>query len=240
VDIDGVMETARRLSDTTPGELPTENKELLLRGALLFRPGSHKLAAIDDRLKAQILKARRLFREQLASRAPGAVALFDPDRYAASQSLLNNIVFGKVTSDLPQIQERITQRIVQLLIESDRLEAVVSLGMQFEVGSRGDRLSGGQRQKLSIARALLKRPRLLILDEATSALDNKSQARIQNLIANRLKGNTTVVSVVHRLDTLAGYDRIAVMKSGQILELGSYAELMTAGGLFHSLVKGNP
>ena len=119
------------------------------------------------------------------------------------------------------------------------LEAVVSLGMQFEVGGRGERLSGGQRQKLAIARALLKHSRLLILDEATSALDNKSQARIQHLLSYRLRGKATVVAVVHRLDTLKGYDRIAVMKSGQIRESGGYEELMSAKGLLFSLVRGN-
>ncbi|MGD8365416.1 MAG: ATP-binding cassette domain-containing protein, partial [Desulfobacterales bacterium] len=108
----------------------------------------------------------------------------------------------------------------------------------FEVGSKGDRLSGGQRQKLSIARALLKKPPVLIMDEATSALDNKSQARIQNLLENRWKGKSTLISVVHRLDIIKNFDKVAVMKAGKILETGTYAELIAKKGLLYELEYG--
>ena len=110
--------------------------------------------------------------------------------------------------------------------------------MQFEVGSKGDRLSGGQRQKLSIARALLKKPPVLILDEATSALDNKSQTRIQNLLENRWKGKSTLISVVHRLDIIKNFDKVAVMKAGKICETGTYAELIAKKGLLYELEYG--
>ena len=93
--------------------------------------------------------------------------------------------------------------------------------MQFQVGSKGDRLSGGQRQKLAIARAFLKTPRILIMDEATSGLDNNSQARIQNQLDTRWK-KSTVISVVHRLDITKTYDSIAVLKAGKIVEMGTY------------------
>ena len=97
-------------------------------------------------------------------------------------------------------QEKINQSIIHLLIEEDLLETIIEIGLKFQVGSKGDRLSGGQRQKLAIARVFLKAPTILIMDEATSALDNKSQARIQNLIETRWKGKNTLISVVHRLD----------------------------------------
>jgi ABC-type multidrug transport system fused ATPase/permease subunit len=102
----------------------------------------------------------------------------------------------------------------------------------------GDRLSGGQRQKLAIARVLLKEPRILIMDEATSALDNKSQARIQRLMETRWKGKRTVISVVHRLDSINNFDRVAVMKAGKIIEFGTYPELMENEGVLYELVSG--
>jgi ABC-type dipeptide/oligopeptide/nickel transport system ATPase component len=234
LEIDEVQEVARQLEVKPAAKLAAAQQELLLRGALLFRPGVQSLVAMEAALRVRVMDARR----QIDPLAAPPVAVFDPEAYAAAQSLLNNILFGRVVTDVPAVQERITQRMVQLLIEADILEKVVSLGMQFEVGSRGERLSGGQRQKLSIARALLKNPRLLILDEATSALDNKSQARIQYLLARRLKSRTTVLSVVHRLDTLSGYDRVAVMRAGRLLELGTYQDLMAARGLLFDLVKG--
>ena len=118
------------------------------------------------------------------------------------------------------------------------LETMVSIGMQYQVGTKGDKLSGGQRQKLAIARAFIKEPPMLILDEATSALDNKSQLRIQNLLKTRFRGKPTVIAVVHRLDTVISYDKIAVMKSGKISEMGTYEQLMANRGVLYELVSG--
>jgi ABC-type multidrug transport system fused ATPase/permease subunit len=115
---------------------------------------------------------------------------------------------------------------------------IVGIGMLYPVGTKGDKLSGGQRQKLPIARALLKDPPMLILDEATSALDNKSQSRIQNLLSTRYKNKTTVIAVMHRLDTIRDFDKIVVMKSGRIGEVGNYEELMAKHGMLHEFVTG--
>lgn len=110
--------------------------------------------------------------------------------------------------------------------------------MQYQVGSKGDKLSGGQRQKLAIARTFLKAPPVLILDEATSALDNKSQARIQSVIETRWKGRATVIAVAHRLDTIKNFHRVAVLKAGKIVEIGPYDELMAGKGMLYELATG--
>ncbi|MGB6382186.1 MAG: ATP-binding cassette domain-containing protein, partial [Syntrophobacteria bacterium] len=132
----------------------------------------------------------------------------------------------------------IDQSIIQVLIEEDLLETIVEIGMEFQVGSKGDRLSGGQRQKLAIARVFLKAPRVLIMDEATSALDNKSQARIQSLLDTRWKGQSTLIAVVHRLDIIKSYDKIAVMKAGRIGEMGTYDDLVAKKGMLYELIYG--
>ena len=105
------------------------------------------------------------------------------------------------------------------------------------MGNTGDKLSGGQKQKLAIARVLLKQSRVVIMDEATSALDNKSQTRIQNLM-KRWKGERTVISVIHRLDMLPSFDRVAVLKDGKILEWGKPDELIAQKGALHELIHG--
>jgi ABC-type multidrug transport system fused ATPase/permease subunit len=166
---------------------------------------------------------------------PGAMAFHQMDQYIYSQTIQNNIFFGKLKTAIPQAQEIISEAIIQLLIEEDLLETIISTGMQYQVGTKGDKLSGGQRQKLAIARIFLKQPRMLILDEATSALDNNSQSRIQNLLEKRWKQKSTVIAVVHRLDIIKGYDKIAVMKSGKIGEIGTYSELMDRKGLLYEL-----
>ncbi len=107
--------------------------------------------------------------------------------------------------------------------------------MNYQVGTKGNNLSGGQRQKLAIARTFLKAPPIMILDEATSALDNNSQKRIQNVLSRQWKGKSTLIAVVHRLDIVKEYDKVAFLKAGKIIEMGTYDELMEKKGYFYEL-----
>ena len=217
-------------------ELIPEHHEKLLELAMRFVPGVHKMVALPAILENLILEGRAMFRENISNDSPEAITFYDLSKYIYSQTILNNIFFGKTKTANPQAQEKINQSIIQLLIEEDLLETIIEIGMYYQVGTHGDKLSGGQQQKLAIARIFLKHPRILIMDEATSALDNKSQARIQNLLETRWKKKSTVISVVHRLDTIKNYDRVAVMKAGKILEIGKYDELMARKGMLYELV----
>ena len=125
----------------------------------------------------------------------------------------------------------------QAFSDEQLLDEVLAIGLEFEVGSKGDRLSGGQKQKLAIARAFLKDAPILIMDEATASLDNTSQARIQNLLETDFRGRKTIVAVIHRLDLTPAYDRIIVLKAGRIVEQGTYEELMEQKGDFYELAK---
>jgi len=217
-------------------ELDAEDRHHLLELALRFTPGTHKMAALPDILETLILEGRALFREKIAQDDPGAFTFYQMSEYIYSQTILNNIFFGKTKTSSTHAQEIIDQSIIQLLIEEDLLEAIIEIGMHYQVGTKGDKLSGGQQQKLAIARIFLKAPKILIMDEATSALDNKAQTRIQNLLETRWKKKNTVVSVVHRLDTIKNYDKVAVMKAGKILETGTYDELIARKGMLYELV----
>jgi subfamily B ATP-binding cassette protein MsbA len=102
------------------------------------------------------------------------------------------------------------------------------------VGEKGIRLSAGQRQRIAIARAILKNPRILMLDEATSALDNESEVLIQEALERLMKNRTSFV-IAHRLSTIHNAKRILVMDEGKIVETGNHAELMEKQGLYHRL-----
>ncbi|MGD9238283.1 MAG: ATP-binding cassette domain-containing protein, partial [Desulfobacterales bacterium] len=217
-------------------ELSAEHHKQVLDLALRFVPGVHKMVALPAFLENLILEGRALFREKISVDDPEAITSYKVSEYIYSQTILNNIFFGKTKTANPRAQEKINQSIIQLLIEEDLLETITEIGMYYQVGTKGDKLSGGQQQKLAIARVFLKNPNILIMDEATSALDNKSQARIQNLLETRWKKKNTVISVVHRLDTIKTYDQVAVMKAGKILEIGTYDELMARKGMLYELV----
>jgi ABC-type multidrug transport system fused ATPase/permease subunit len=216
-------------------QLDPETHSRLLSLALRFTPGIHKMVALGDLLERLILEGRALFREHIETHLPGAVNFYRVEEYSYGQTILNNILFGKSKTEQTQAHERIYQSIVQLLIEEDFLEAAVAIGMQYNVGHSGDKLSGGQRQKLAIARVFLKHPRIMIMDEATAALDNKSQGRIQSIIENHYKGKSTLIAVVHRLDIIKNYDKVAVMKAGRIVEMGTYDELIAKEGQLYEL-----
>ena len=104
------------------------------------------------------------------------------------------------------------------------------------VGERGYRLSGGEKQRLAIARMLLKNPTLVILDEATSQLDSENEAAIQRALAEALVGRTSLV-IAHRLSTITTADQILVMDEGRIVESGVHGELLAAGGLYADLYR---
>lgn len=105
-----------------------------------------------------------------------------------------------------------------------------------EVGERGSRLSGGEKQRLAIARAVLRNPRILILDEATSSVDTETECKIQKALEN-LTRNRTTVAIAHRLSTLRNCSRIFVIQDGAVAESGTHQELLERKGLFHELVQ---
>ena len=104
------------------------------------------------------------------------------------------------------------------------------------VGDRGVRLSGGQVQRLALARAILRKPELLILDEATSSLDTYSERLIQQAIESIAK-ETTVIVIAHRLSTIVNADYIYTLKNGRIIEEGTYSELIQVNNHFNRMVK---
>ena len=104
------------------------------------------------------------------------------------------------------------------------------------MGSKGAKLSGGQKQRIAIARALIKKPKILILDEATSALDSESESKFQQELDN-LKGKMTIIVVSHRLCTIKDCDQIVVINKGIIIEKGKHEELLAIRGIYHSLME---
>jgi ATP-binding cassette subfamily B protein len=116
----------------------------------------------------------------------------------------------------------------------DQFIAALPQGYESMVGERGLKLSGGEKQRVAIARTLLKDPPILILDEATSALDSRTEEAIQSTLDNVARNRTTIV-IAHRLSTVVGADQIVVLDAGRVAERGTHAQLLAMGGLYADL-----
>ena len=114
------------------------------------------------------------------------------------------------------------------------LISVLPDGLDTIVGDRGYRLSGGEKQRVALARLLLKAPSIVVLDEATAHLDSESEFAVQQALSLALRGRTSLV-IAHRLSTVREADQILVIESGQVAETGTHEELLAAGGLYADL-----
>ena len=141
----------------------------------------------------------------------------------------NNIAYG-MTDEVSQ-QSVVT--VARAAYAEEFIEALPE-GYDTRLGEKGSRLSMGQRQRLTIARALLRDPPILILDEATSALDAESESAVQEALERLMEGRTSLV-IAHRLATVRSADRILVLQQGRIVEEGSHHELLERGGVYTRL-----
>ncbi len=157
-----------------------------------------------------------------------AIGIVPQDTVLFNDTLLHNLQYANPDATLPEIHA--AARI------ADIHDFIMSLPQQYEtiVGERGLKLSGGEKQRIAIARAILKKPRILLFDEATSSLDTQSEQNILTALERASKGTTTLM-IAHRLSTIVNADRILVMQQGRILERGSHSELLAAQGLYAQL-----
>jgi len=143
-------------------------------------------------------------------------------------TLYNNILFSNPTSSRNQVMNAIKSA------QLDEFIKTLPKKEQTIVGERGVKLSGGEKQRVSIARAILANKKILVLDEATSSLDSETEFEIQKALNNLMKGRTSII-IAHRLSTIMNADLIVVMKKGKIVQMGNHRELITRGGEYQRL-----
>ena len=154
---------------------------------------------------------------------PGAVAYVPQDVLIFNGTIRENIALGFDSSSIPD------EDLLDALSKAQLLDYVSALpgGLDSQVGDRGARMSGGQRQRLGIARALLTKPRLLVLDEATSALDGETESNIADGVQS-LKGDVTVVMIAHRLSSVRNADKVIYLDEGRIESIGTFDQVRAA------------
>jgi ABC-type multidrug transport system fused ATPase/permease subunit len=157
-----------------------------------------------------------------------ALGLVTQDGHLFHDTVRENLRFAKPDATDEELWHALTRARLAPLIER------LPVGLDTVVGERGYRFSGGERQRLTIARILLSRPRVVILDEATAHLDSTSEAEVQAALADALEGRTAIV-IAHRLSTVRDADAILVVEGGRIVERGTHDDLLAAGGRYAEL-----
>ena len=167
-------------------------------------------------------------REVTQSSLRAAIGMVPQDTVLFNDTIRYNIRYGRWEASDAEVEE--AARLAQI----DGFIRLAPLGYETEVGERGLKLSGGEKQRVAIARTILKGPPILILDEATSALDSHTEKDIQDAL-ERVSRNRTTVVIAHRLSTIVGADEIIVLDQGSIAERGTHRQLLAAGGLYASM-----
>ena len=189
---------------------------------------TYLLPRLYDVTKGSILVDGRDVRDVTLASLTAQIGIVTQETYLFHDTIRANLLYAKPSATQAGLEEACRTANIHDFI------AALPDGYDTIVGERGYRLSGGEKQRIAIARVVLKDPRILILDEATSHLDSQSEALIQAALERVMKGRTSLV-IAHRLSTVLAADLILVMDQGKLVEQGTHAELLARGGLYASL-----
>ncbi|MEM8779612.1 MAG: ATP-binding cassette domain-containing protein, partial [Cyanobacteria bacterium P01_G01_bin.49] len=217
----------------TPGEPILHDVKFSIKQgetvALVGASGAGKTTLADliprfyDPTRGKVLIDGLDLREFKISSLRDKMAIVSQDTFIFDMTVRENIAYG--------VENATDADIFEAAKLANALEFIQDLPEKFEttLGDKGTRLSGGQRQRIAIARALLRDPEILILDEATSALDSVTERLIQESLEKLSKGRT-VIAIAHRLSTISNADKVVVLDQGQVVEHGSYGDLLERRG----------
>ena len=225
-----------RINRDGVGTLRPEERTMILSLPFKISPARHRLGIIDEQLQDRILVARKAFAENLPEEYRGGIEFFDVDGFNTAATLQDNILFGKLAYGQAGGAERVGEIMSAVIDDLDLRTAVMEVGLGFHVGIGGGRLSGAQRQKLGIARAIMKRPDVLILNEATGSLDGAAQSALLTAMRSEMDGRG-LIWAVHRASMAQDFQNILVMKSGRVIEQGNWDQLNKDGNELYELVK---
>ena len=224
-----------RVESSGVDSLESAPRQLLLGLPFNYVEARHRLGLIDEAMAERLVQARYRLAERLERDAPDAVEFYRADAYNAAASLQDNILFGRLAFGKAGAEQIIGDTQAEVLDDLGLREQVIEVGLSYNVGLGGGRLSSTQRQKLAIARALLKRPDILVINEAAAVLDGAGQTRLVERILD-MRGGKGVIWALQRPELAAVFDTILVMRDGRLVEQGSYGELTQRDSAFKDLV----
>ena len=225
----------QRLGGKGIDAVPPTDLPRLMTLPLRYIEARHRLGLIDAAMEDRLLAARRAFAERLPAALRGDIEFYDIARYNAAGTLQDNILFGRLVYGQAQADSRVGALISEVLNELGLRDAVIEVGLEYNVGVGGKRLVASHRQKLGLARALIKRPQLLVVNEAVAVFDGRTQDRIRDNILASAEGRG-VVWIANRPSQAGPFQHVVVMQGGRVSAQGSPKELAERGGLYSELM----
>ena len=223
-----------RLQKTGLKDINQVDRHRLISITFPYIEARHRLNLIDAAMEQRLLKARRVVSETLPPELRERIDFYDPARYNAAASVQDNLLFGRLVYGQAQAHIKVGKLISDVVDQLDLRPRVMQVGLDFNVGSGGKKLSTQQRQKVALMRALIKRPRFLVLNNSFALFDHATQHRLLGLVLKQRSGRATIVMT----DTASlgrACDDILVMKDGRVKETGDRDQLDQPGKLFRDL-----
>lgn len=231
----------RKVKQSGADELDRDERNMLIELMFDYIEPQHRMGLVDEELQHKLLEARAMFEQGLPEELSEAISFYDPQTYNAAASVQDNLLMGRVTYGIARGPERVYTATSTLLQEQGLMDEVLGIGLEFDVGSGGKRLSSVQRQKVGLGRAIIKQPDLLVLNRVLASLDAGQQAivveHVMRLVTSQ-DNPPTVVWVLSNAALSSHFDTICVFAEGKVAEMGAREELENSNGAFAQLLAG--
>lgn len=216
-----------------------DERAAIIRLSFSYIEPRHRFGLLTQVLMEKIVQARAKFYENIPADLAKVIERYDPERFTASATLMDNVLFGRIAHQQANAPERIHQIMYDVFGRLGMHDGVLSIGLDFDVGSGGKRLTNVQRQKLNLGRALLKRADYIICNRPLPALDHRVQDQIARAILGELHSGDYAPAIIWVLSNPSFaelFDRVLVFDHGSLVENGSTTDLLEKNGMFKELL----
>jgi putative ABC transport system ATP-binding protein len=224
----------RNFESATP-----EERAAIIRLSFSYIEPRHRFGLLTRELMDKIVEARTEFHKHIPADLNAVIERYDPERFTASATLMDNVLFGRIAHQQADAPEQIHVIMRDLFDRLGLQDSVLSIGLDFDVGSGGKRLTNVQRQKLNLARSLLKRADYLIFNRPLVALDHRIQDQIVRTVLADIQNSDhkpAIIWVLSNVGLAEQFERILVFQGGSLAESGTSSELLQHDGMFKELL----
>lgn len=238
-DVPVYQQMLQRLQSRSFDEANESERRAMLRLSFFYIEPRQRFGLLSPEIMNRIVEVRHMFHENLPDSLKNVIEIYDPTKYMSATSLLDNILFGKVSHRYTDASRRITHIVAEVMRKQGVYERVLAVGLDFNLGAGGKRLGPLQRQKLNLARALIRKSDYYVFNRPLPGLDPRQQEEIVERVITFLKqnnNNPAIVWVLSNATLSRMFDRVIVVHQGLISADGSYETLAQENGTFKDMV----